>query len=72
MVRAVAAGAPYPVGRILIHSSNPEGALAIRRGLEAAGYAFERHHAPIWRHECYGDLFFTPTSSGSSCAILET
>ena len=51
LVRAAGEGAPYGIDRILIHSSNPAGALAIRRALEAAGYVVERHHAPIWRHE---------------------
>lgn len=51
LVQAAADGGPYPVRRILIHSSNPAGALAIRRGLEGAGYTVERHHAPIWRHD---------------------
>ncbi len=53
LLRAADAGAPYAIGRILIHSANPSGALAIRRALEVAGYAVERHLAPIWRHD-YG------------------
>jgi hypothetical protein len=51
LVRVARQGAPYEIGRILIHSSNPSGALAIRQALEAAGYIVERHHAPIWKHE---------------------
>ena len=50
LVRAADAGAPYD-RRILIHSANLSGALAIRRALEVAGYVVERHHAPIWRHD---------------------
>lgn len=51
LVRAAATSEPYRIGRILIHSANPAGALAIRRALESAGYAVVRHHALIWRHE---------------------
>jgi hypothetical protein len=49
--RAARAGSPYAIERIFIHSTNPAGALAIRRVLEAVGYEVQRHHAPIWRHE---------------------
>lgn len=51
LIRAATSGVPYAIGRIIIHSANPAGALAIRRALEGAGYVVERHHAPIWRHE---------------------
>lgn len=51
LVDAADRGERYEITRILIHSSNPAGALAIRRALEGAGYAVERHHAPIWRHD---------------------
>lgn len=51
IVRAAAAGSPYAIDRIFIHSSNPAGALAIRRALAGVGYAVERHYAPIWRHD---------------------
>jgi hypothetical protein len=51
IVDAASRGQRYEIGRILIHSSNPAGALAIRRALESVGYVVERHHAPIWRHD---------------------
>lgn len=37
LVRAADAGGPYAIGRIVIHSSNPVGALVVRRALEGGG-----------------------------------
>ncbi len=51
LVRRAAHSGTDSLPRVLVHSANPAGAVAIRRALEAAGYQVQRHHAPIWRHE---------------------
>ena len=51
IVQSAAAGSPYEIGVVYVHTSNPTGAVTIRRALQAAGYHVRRSHAPIWRHE---------------------
>ncbi|MDX6547155.1 MAG: hypothetical protein QOG33_705 [Gaiellales bacterium] len=44
LATAAKTGTPYRIGEIRIHTSNPAGALRIRRELQAAGYASHRWH----------------------------
>lgn len=50
LAAAAAAGDPYRIGVVYVHTANPTGAVAMRSALAAAGYEVQRHHAPIWRH----------------------